>query len=329
VRNCGATLLKTQGDNMNEFGELKKVNIREVWNTEDMHFTPWLAKNIEKLGEVLGIELELIEKEAEVGDFSLDILAKDTGRNKNVIIENQFGNTDHKHLGQLLTYAAGYDAGAIIWIAEELREEHRRTIDWLNESVNEEIEFYGVVIEILKIDNSKPAYNFKLVAFPNKWSKSTYKSSTISSKAESYRSFFQLLIDTLRTKYKFTEASKGQPQSWYSFTSGVKGILYSASFALGSRVRAEIYIDKGDKDVNEKIFDELFQQKEYIENKFGQHFEWEKLEDKRACRVAIYRQGNIDCDEDLKNEILTWCIENLLKIKEVFILDQKIKSILK
>jgi len=329
VRNCGATLLKTQGDNMNEFGELKKVNIREVWNTEDMHFTPWLAKNIEKLGEVLGIELELIEKEAEVGDFSLDILAKDIGRNKNVIIENQFGNTDHKHLGQLLTYAAGYDAGAIIWIAEELREEHRRTIDWLNESVNEEIEFYGVVIEILKIDNSKPAYNFKLVAFPNKWSKSTYKSSTISSKAESYRSFFQLLIDTLRTKYKFTEASKGQPQSWYSFTSGVKGILYSASFALGSRVRAEIYIDKGDKDVNEKIFDELFQQKEYIENKFGQHFEWEKLEDKRACRVAIYRQGNIDCDEDLKNEILTWCIENLLKIKEVFILDQKIKSILK
>ncbi len=314
---------------MNEFGELKKVNIREVWNTEDMHFTPWLAKNIEKLGEVLGIELELIEKEAEVGDFSLDILAKDIGRNKNVIIENQFGNTDHKHLGQLLTYAAGYDAGAIIWIAEELREEHRRTIDWLNESVNEEIEFYGVVIEILKIDNSKPAYNFKLVAFPNKWSKSTYKSSTISSKAESYRSFFQLLIDTLRTKYKFTEASKGQPQSWYSFTSGVKGILYSASFALGSRVRAEIYIDKGDKDVNEKIFDELFQQKEYIENKFGQHFEWEKLEDKRACRVAIYRQGNIDCDEDLKNEILTWCIENLLKIKEVFILDQKIKSILK
>ena len=311
------------------FGKLKKVNIREIWNSEDKQFTPWLAENLDKLSDVLGIQLELLEKEAEVGDFNLDILAKDVGINKNVIIENQFGNTDHKHLGQLMTYAAGYDAGAVIWIAEELREEHRKAIDWLNENISNEIEFYGVVIEVLKIDDSKPAFNFKLVAFPNTWSKTTIRQNPPSRKSEKYRTFFQELIDILRTKYKFTDASKGQPQSWYSFSTGVKGIFYSASFAMGNRVRTELYIDKNDKDINKHIFDNLFGLKEYIEENYGATLEWERLDDKRACRIAIYQSGSIDSDEQTLKEAREWMIENLLKIKKVFINDQKTKNQLK
>ena len=54
-------------------------------------------------------------------------------------------------------------------------------------------------------------------------------------------------MDELREKYKFTNAKRAQPQSWYSFRSGiVSDITYGAAFASGNRLRAELYIDVGD-----------------------------------------------------------------------------------
>jgi hypothetical protein len=107
---------------MPDFGNIQKINIREIWQHEAQNFTPWLAKNLEKLGESVGMDLEMIEQEASVGNFSLDILAKDLSTGHNVIIENQFGDTDHDHLGKMLTYAAGFDASKVIWISENVRD---------------------------------------------------------------------------------------------------------------------------------------------------------------------------------------------------------------
>jgi hypothetical protein len=303
---------------MTDFGVLKKVNIQEIWKNEASEFTVWLCNNLSALGVVLEMELELEKREADVGDFSLDILARDIGRNRLVVIENQFGRTDHKHLGQLLTYAAGYDSSAVVWIAEELREEHRQTLDWLNQNTTDNIDFYGVVIEVLRIDNSKPAYNFKLVAFPNEWRKTNISSgSQPSEKREAYRVYFQNLIDALRTR-NFTNAQKGQLQSWYSFSSGLQGIIYSNSFAQGGRVRAELYIDRGDAKLNKDIFDKLLTNKIEIEKEFGEALEWERLDSKRASRIAIYRPGSIEEDDKILEEIKDWSIERLLKFKKVF-----------
>ena len=301
---------------MTDFGILKKVDIKEIWKNEASEFTVWLCNNLSTLGDVLEMELELEKREADVGELSLDILARDIGRNRLVVIENQFGRTDHKHLGQLLTYAAGYDSSAVVWISEELREEHRQTLDWLNQNTTENIEFYGVVIEVIQIDNSRPAYNFKLVAFPNEWRKTNISSGTqTSEKREAYRVYFQNLIDALRAK-NFTNAQKGQPQSWYSFSSGLPGagFVYSNSFAQGGRVRAEIYIDRKDKD----LFDKLFESKDDLEKEYGEPLEWERLDSKRASRVAIYRPGSIEEDEKALDEIKDWSIEKLLKFKKVF-----------
>jgi len=304
---------------VSKFGELKRLNLRTVWFNEARDFTPWLASNIENLGGALGMELELTQREASVGNFSLDLLAKDLGTGKTVIIENQFETTDHDHLGKLLTYAAGFDASAVVWIAESIRDEHRQALEWLNQRTDSDTQFFGVVIEVLQIDDSKPAYNFKLVVYPNEWQKTKRQQpeKVLSPKAEAYRDYFQHLIDELREKHKFTGAKVGQPQSWYMFASGFAGVNYGASFAMGNRVRAELYIDGGDADKNKKLFDWLAQDKEKIEVEFGESLKWERLDDKRASRIALYRPGSVEDNEQVLEEIRGWTIERLLKLKKV------------
>lgn len=118
-----------------KMGRIREVNVRQLWDHEAHDFTRWLADNIDRLGEALQMDLECSQTEKQVGDFSLDILAKDAGRDLTVVIENQLEWTDHGHLGQLLTYAAGLDAGVVIWITPHFRDEHRATIGdlkWYN-----------------------------------------------------------------------------------------------------------------------------------------------------------------------------------------------------
>jgi hypothetical protein len=300
-----------------KFGVLKRVDLRHLWPHEALDFSPWLAQNLDTLGEVLGMDLELQLQEAPVGPFSLDLLVHDLGRERVVIIENQIEPTNHDHLGKLLTYAAGHDAAVAVWIASEFREEHRQALDWLNQRSDATTQFFGIVVEALQIDDSRPACNFRLVAFPNDWRKSNV--ATISSKpsprAEAYQSFFQNLIDRLRTKHKFTQARKGQPQNWYTFSSGLPGIGYSVSFTTGNRVRTEAYIDNGDGSWNTKMFDGLYQQRGEIEDAFGESLDWERLDARRACRIAVYRPGSIDDPPQTLEEIRDWGIDRLLRFK--------------
>jgi hypothetical protein len=189
------------------------------------------------------------------------------------------------------------------------------------------VDCFGVVIEVIRIDDSKPAFNFKPVVFPNEWQKDKGGGRTVASaKGEAYRAYFQDLIDELRTKHKFTGAKVGQPMNWYSFSSGLRGVIFSNSFAQGGKVRAEFYIDLQDKDRNKKLFDALLAQKDTIENEYGGALTWERLDDRRASRIAAYREGSIDASEETRTELLRWSIENLLRLKKVVL--PKAKAIL-
>jgi hypothetical protein len=158
---------------MNPIGTLESVNIREVWQNEASHFTPWLSRpeNLERLGEALAMSLEPVGTETPVGPFYADIVCSNINDNSTVLIENQLERTDHRHLGQIFTYAAGLDAVTIIWISPQFTEEHRAAIDWLNRITQDEFSFFAVEIEIWRIGNSPYAPKFNIVAKPNDWTR--------------------------------------------------------------------------------------------------------------------------------------------------------------
>ena len=305
-----------------KLSNIQNVALREVWPNEATDFTPWLAENISKLGAALGFDLEIRSREAPVGSYSLDLLAHDLGSDRPVIIENQLGTTDHTHLGQLLTYASGYDAHVAVWIAKEFRDEHRQALDWLNQRSDENTEFFGVVIEAWKIDDSRPAPHFKLVATPNEWRKQTVSSvradGNVSELGERYREFFRKIIDVLREEHDFTNRRRAQTKSSSRFSSGYRHVSYAAMLDGDRRAKVYVRIGNRNKNWNKGLFNRLLEDKESIESELQESLKWERLEDLKVSRIEAVRQGSIDDDEETLEEIQDWMIERLLKFKQVF-----------
>lgn len=210
-----------------------------------------------------------------------------------VVIENILGPTNHDHLGKLLTYAAGQGARAAILVGTEFRDEHLKALEWLNELSGEEHLFFGVKAGVVKIGDSLPAPEFDPLVQPNEWEKEMKSQS--SGRSRAYEAFFtRFLAKVKRDLPGFTSATKGLPQNWMSFPAGRSGFAFGVSFARGSRLRVELLIDLGDSDKNKTVFDHFLSEKQVIETEFGQELSWERLEERRASRIAAYELGAID-----------------------------------
>ena len=308
----------------NHLGKIEPVDLRDGWPDEARDFTPWLAENLAELSDIIGVQLESPVIESPVGTRSLDILAVDSEDDRPVIIENQLEATDNDHLSRLLIYAAGKQAKLVIWVSAEMKDEHRQVLDWLNQRTDEEVQFFGVVVELWTIGDSKPAPYFKLVAAPNDWQKANSSSRSgeslgvMSERRERYMSFFQELIDTLRDDHKFTNHRKARPNSWHGFPSGYARIRYGGNFTRDKQARVDLYFDDGDRDRNLSLLESLEEHKSQIETDLGQSLDWQRLENRKACRIQVVRPGTIDDYDDALAEIRGWMVDRLLKFKEVF-----------
>ena len=220
---------------------LQRVPLRTFWQDEARDFTPWLAgeENIVLLGETIGVDLEVQEQEARVGPFRADILCRDTVSDSLVLVENQLERTDHTHLGQLFTYAAGLDAVTVIWIAERFTEEHRAALDWLNRITHEGFHFFGIEIELWQIDQSALAPKFSLVSKPNDWSKTVREAAAATKKemtaAEELRlEYWTSFAEYLRERGGQASApGKATTSHWVTWGVGKTG------FNLGANVYAQ------------------------------------------------------------------------------------------
>ncbi len=307
-----------------KLSKITKLALRDCWQNEATDFTPWLAQeeNIALLAEALGLnELEVKAQEEHVGPFRADILCVDPGTDKLVLIENQLEKTDHNHLGQILTYAAGLDAVTIIWIAERFTEEHRAAIDWLNSITDKEFNFFGIEIGLIKIGDSPAAPIFNVIAKPNGWSKNVKSSSQSSndnhteveiSRYEFWSAFCDYMNNNPSKKFRTQSPSYDH---WLNIAIGKSN--YQICLLLNYReqkITVQLYI--GD-DLDKTSFDKLSEYREKAKVAIGQPLEWRRLEGKKTSTVDLYRKCDYT-DKSKQPELFEWFRDYTEKFVDFF-----------
>ena len=307
-------------------GRLLRVELRTVWTNEPAEFTPWLAEpeNLKILGETLGLELEPGSVEKEVGSFRADIVCRDMGTDSLVLIENQLEQTDHDHLGKLLTYAAGLQAVTVVWLAERFRDEHRAALDWLNEITHEDSRFFGLEIELWRIGESPAAPKFNIVSKPNDWSRSVAQATRAADDSElselrlMQRKYWTGLLERLTVAGGPVRGNrKPQPQSWMPFGIGVGGFNLGAVMNTWDKlIRVELYI-RGEGADDRLAF--LEQAKDEIEGELGYPLNWgDQSATARDRRISYYlREVDPEKESDWHRQH-QWLCDHLNKMHNAF-----------
>lgn len=277
-------------------GKIQRVNLREIWKNEARDFTTWLSENLDVLGDTLHLSLALVQKEKEVGTFSLDILAENE-QGELVIIENQLEKTDHDHLGKMLTYLSNLNASLAIWVTSHPREEHKKAVDWLNENSPNTIGFYLVKIEAIQINDSAAAPLFTIESEPTEIAKSVGKEKReLAERAVVQKEFWTQLLDVARQHTKLYANISPQPYHWIGAGIGKTGTGINMTITK-SKGQVEVYLDRGNgsQDLNKKRFDILHNHKDKIEKSFGAPLVWERMDKKRASRISFrYEDAGLD-----------------------------------
>jgi hypothetical protein len=302
-------------------GKIKRVDLRNIFADEAREFTPWLIENMSMLSEKIGIDIINAKKEDEVGDFNVDITAEDENTGEKIIIENQLEATNHDHLGKLITYASGVGANVVIWIAKQFREEHQQALEWLNENNTENVSFFGVKVFALSIDDGLPAVDFEIIVEPNEWQREIkIKSNELDERHAKFLEFFSRLVNTYSEKGLSWQRLKARPQAGIGFGAGRAGFSMSWAFRSNNRFSVEMYIDTGNKEETKAFFDELIKQQDEINKKIPE-LSWERLDNKRASRIVLYKQLSVPIKKLEEEEFLSlinWAIEKMDLFKKVF-----------
>jgi len=303
-----------------QLGRLQRIDLRQAWQSEDGDFTTWLAQpeNLALLGETIGLDLELQGTEQGVGPFRADILCKDTLGDQWVVVENQLERTDHGHLGQLLTYAAGLEAVTIVWIAGRFTDEHRAALDWLNEVTNERANFFGLEVELWRIGDSVPAPKFNVVSQPNESTKgpaSPRSSDTLTPAAQLRLEYWSALREVIEADPGPLKATKPSGQSWYGFAIGRSYFtLYAAAYGSEQSVNVDLNIYGPDRIAH---FNLLLAQKGETETQLGEALEWLELPNMRISRIILRRPADVEDRDDWPAQH-QWLREKLKAFHRVF-----------
>lgn len=302
-------------------GKLEQVDLREIWKHEASDFTQWLSQpeNLEFLGDEINLTLVEPIVSHNVGKFYCDIVCKDGHTDKTVIIENQLEQTDHDHLGKIITYASGTNASYIIWIVKTARDEHKSAIEWLNNQTISDIGFFLIEIRAFRIGNSDAAPQFHVVEQPNDWSKEIKK--TVSNgelnRSETLRLAFWENLNYVIEQRKDSglKTRKANKDHWYNFPFGSSLCQISVDLVDKEgfiRVHVWIYDCK-------ELYDFLHACKTDIENKMQNiDLTWDRKDNRKGANIAATINGlNLD-DDSTYEQHAHKIIDLSSKFKSVF-----------
>ena len=302
-----------------KLGRIDEIeNLREIWANEATDFTNWLAReeNLSLLSETIGVDLELVKTEADVGRYNVDILAKESNTGRNVIIENQIEPTNNDHLGKVVTYAAGHDASLAVWIVREAKEEHAKAVEWLNEHTDDSLGFFLLEIKVLQIDDSSPAPQFRIIVKPNEWAKAIKSDSNSKELTDTKQRQLQFWTDFkeyVAENCRVFSLQTPRACYWYDFSIGTsKAVLSCRINTVKNRISCNFYIRN-----NEALYGFLYSKKNEIESILEGGTWWHAQKD---SGYSVYKYAD-PIQENIKKriEIFKWLLAELLKFKKVFL----------
>jgi hypothetical protein len=291
-----------------------------MWPHEAADFTPWLAHpdNIKRLGEAIGLELEVEHTEVAVGPFAADILARESGTGSYVVVENQLEATDHDHLGKSLVYAAVLGAKTVVWVAPQFPDEHRKTLDWLNDNSVDELSFFGVQVELWRIDESKPAVRFNVVSRPAE----VLRQAVVSSKTEltpTRRLQLEWWIafrEALLTAKALPSVQAARPQYWFDIAIGRAGFHLSATANVAdSIIGVRVYMTK--RYGGDAALKELLESRAEIEKEVGEPLLWDPNPEFSDKVILLQQKADIRI-KDKWPEHLKWMVDAVVRLRKVF-----------
>ena len=294
--------------------KITRMPLRAAFKHEAYDFTRWLEENIDVLNDVIDITLSNAVREQAAGDFSVDLVAEDESGAK-VIIENQLEKSNHDHLGKVITYLVAMEARAAVWIVSDPRPEHVSAITWLNESLS--ASFYLLKLEAIKIGESAPAPLLTLIVGPSASTKAVGKAKQkFAERYDIRQQFWKGLLDYAKTKTRLHAGISPSKYGWIGTGAGRSGLAYNYA-VWEHEAAAELYIDRGkDADAeNKALFDALVAKKEEIETAFGGELEWQRLDNKRACRIRKLVEGGGFRDGDKSAAIYTKMVDAMTRLE--------------
>lgn len=302
---------------MEDFGILREItDLRKVWPHEALNFTPWVAENIELLGDAVGLDITVEKTESSVGDFNVDIYACETGTDRNIVIENQLEDTDHDHLGKLITYASGKSADVVIWIVKRAREEHKAAIEWLNNHTDEKIGFFLCEIKLFQIGDSKIAPSFSVIEKPNDWAKEIKKTTTTTPTQQQRLEYWQAFNSYAFNDKNFSKIfnmRKPTTDHWMDFSIGSSACqICVTQIQKRSAIGVELYITD-----DKELFKLLHAHKDEIETDMGMSLDWRELPKRKASRILVEKNVQLGNHDEWEEQFI-YIMDILLKMRKAF-----------
>ena len=302
-----------------KLGKMKEVDIRKVWAHEQYDFSKWLAaeENIKELGDTLNLALTDVETEKFVGSYRCDIICKDELTGKSVLIENQLEQTNHDHLGKIITYASGLDASVVVWIVAEARQEHASAIEWLNKHTDDDLAFFLIEVHAYTIGDSDPAPMFRIIEQPNDFARSVKavaRQGELSDAQIKRQEFWTMFNDVIDQRGKPFNKRKATTDHWYEVAVGSSQCHISIDLVNKEhKIRVGLWITD-----NKDLFDSMKEHRAEVEATTGFPLDWDRLDNKKAAVICATIPGLDFKKQDNYPELMNKAIDMVLAEKKAF-----------